>query len=121
MRRHTLVYAVSSEKSIILRTVSRSGKSPHSFYILRDELEELEHRDAVTVQDIQSFAVLRRNDHTGMLRIKFTWPKGSGYNVSGFWDIVEVPYSRFMKFVRDSSMKGGPTEWKWLSTDSSWM
>lgn len=72
MKERTLVHMIFREDYIGLRTVSRSRKSPHRFYISRDSLKELEHKRNVIVHDIRSFAVLRQNDHAGTVEIEIS-------------------------------------------------
>lgn len=47
MKERTLVYMTFTENCMNLRTVSRSRKSPHRFYICRHTLEELEQKEPV--------------------------------------------------------------------------
>lgn len=69
IKRNTLVKAYAEEYGIDFRTVSRSRKSPHRFYVLRDALADLEHKPKIIVRDIRSFAVLYRNVRAGTLEI----------------------------------------------------
>lgn len=119
MNKSTLIHAISGENCISLRTISRSGKSPHWFYILRNELEELEHKTELVVSDIHSFAILRRDPCTNIIEIEFTWLGGDGHSVSGYQESVAMPYDSFLAFVRDSAFKDGPKELKTLSIDIS--
>lgn len=116
--RNTLVKVYAEKYGIDIRTVSRSNKSPHRFYILRNDLEELNHKPKIIVRDIRSFAVLRMNTYAGTLEIEFTWLNGDGHNISGYQESVAVPYEQFVSFVHNSTM-GGPAEWKTLSVDKS--
>lgn len=59
--KNTLVHMAAEGSCISIQTVSRSGKSPHWFFILRSRLAELEHMPEIIVRDIHSFAVLRRD------------------------------------------------------------
>lgn len=52
MRKRTLVYMIFREDYVGLRTVSRSPKSPHRFYISRHKLEELGTESTALVLDI---------------------------------------------------------------------
>ena len=88
MRKRTLVYMIFREDYVGLRTVSRSQKSPHRFYISRNKLEELEHKPEVIACDIHSFAVLRRNAYAGTLEIAFTWLGGDKNSLSGYQDTI---------------------------------
>ena len=117
--RNTLIKAYAGEYGIDIRTVSRSRKSPHRFYILRDALADLEHKPKIIVRDIRSFAVLCRNICAGTLEIEFNWLNGNGYNLMGWEETVTLPYEEFAAFVRNSMVESGPKEWKTLSIDNS--
>lgn len=116
--RNTLVKAYAEEYGIDIRTVSRSRKSLHRFYILRDALADLEHKKRIIVRDIRSFAVLFLNSYDSTLEIEFNWLNGNGYNLMGWEETVVLPYEEFAAFVHNSTM-GGPSEWKTLSMDKS--
>lgn len=116
--RSTLVKAYAEEYGIDIRTVSRSRKSPHRFYVLRDALADLEHKPKIIVRDIRSFAVLCRNVCDGTLEIEFNWLNGNGHELMGWEETVVIPYEEFAAFVHNSTM-GGPSEWKILSVDKS--
>lgn len=117
--RNTLIKAYAGEYGIDIRTVSRRRKSPNRFYILRDALADLEHKPKIIVRDIRSFAVLCRNVRAGTLEIEFTWLNGDGHELIGWQETVVLPYEQFMSFVHNSTLPGGPKEWKTLSMDSS--
>lgn len=65
MKDRTLVYMTFRDSAVSLRTVSRSRKSPHRFYIPCQELEGLETGSTILVQDIHSFAKLHRDAYAG--------------------------------------------------------
>lgn len=115
--RNILVKAYAEEHGIDFRTVSRNRKSPHRFYIPRDDLKELEHKAKIIVHDIYSFAILHLNTHTGMLEIEFDWLSGNSHNIMGWQETVILPYEEFAAFVHDSTL-GGPSEWKALSINN---
>lgn len=119
IKRNTLVKAYAEEYGIDFRTVSRSKKSPHRFYVLRDTLADLEHKPKIIVRDIRSFAVLYRNVRAGTLEIEFNWLNGNGYNLIGWEETVTLPYEEFAAFVHNSTVESGPKEWKTLSVDKS--
>ena len=96
MKERTLVYMTFRNDYVELRTVSRSQKSPHRFYISRHRLEELEQRPEVTVHDIHSFAILHRNAHAGTIEISFTWLADNGNSVFGYQDAVILPYDKMI-------------------------
>ena len=119
MNDRTLVYMIFRTDSICLRTVSRSRKSPHRFYIPRSRLEELEHTPCVIVHDISSFAVLRRDNHDGTIEIELTWLSGDGITVSGYMETIILPYEQMRAFLNKSVYEDRPIVWKTLSIDSS--
>ena len=115
MKDRTLVYMTFRNGIISLRTVSRSRKSPHRFYISCQELEGLEAGSTALVQDIHSFAMLRRDAYAGTVEIAFTWLEGNGNGVSGYQEAITLPYGKMMDCLRQSK----PFVWKTLSIDSS--
>ena len=115
MKDRTLVYMTFRNGIISLRTVSRSRKSPHRFYISCQELEGLEAGSTALVQDIHSFAMLRRDAYAGTIEIAFTWLEGNGNSVSGYQEAITLPYGRMMECLRQSK----PFVWKTLSIDNS--
>lgn len=119
MNDRTLVYMIFRTDCISLRTVSRSRKSPHRFYILRSRLEELEHTPYMIVHDISSFAVLRRDTHNGTIEIEITWLSGDGITVSGYKETIILPYEQMRAFLNKSTVEDKPAVWKTLSIDSS--
>lgn len=115
MKDRTLVYMTFRDSTVSLRTVSRSRKSPHRFYIPCQELEGLEAGSTALVQDIHSFAMLRRDAHAGTVEVAFTWLEGNGNGVSGYQEAITLPYGRMMECLRQSK----PFVWKTLSIDNS--
>ena len=119
MRKRTLVYMIFREDYVGLRTVSRSKKSPHRFYISRNKLEELEHKPEVIACDIHSFAVLRRDTYAGTLEIAFTWLGGDKNSLSGYQDTIILPYDEMVEHLHESVSERKPIVWKVLSVDDS--
>lgn len=119
MNDRTLVYMIFRVDCISLRTVSRSRKSPHRFYIPRSRLEELEHTPYMIVHDIHSFAVLRRDAYAGTIEIELTWLSGDGITVSGYKETIILPYEQMRAFLNKSTVEDKPVVWKTLSIDSS--
>ena len=115
MKDRTLVYMTFRDGAASLRTVSRSRKSPHRFYIPCQELEGLEAGSTALVQDIHSFAKLRRDAYAGTVEIAFTWLEGNGNGVSGYQEAITLPYGEMMECLRQSKL----FVWKTLSIDSS--
>lgn len=119
MNDRTLVYMIFRTDCICLRTVSRSKKSPHHFYILRSRLKELEHTPYMIVHDIYSFAVLRRDTHGGTIEIEITWLSGDGISVSGYKETIILPYEQMTAYLDKSVFEDRPIIWKTLSIDNS--
>lgn len=119
MNDRTLVSLIFRADCINLRTISRSKKSPHHFYILRSRLKELEHTPYIIVHDIESFAVLRRDIHGGTIEIEITWLSGDGIAVSGYKETIILPYEQMRAFLNKSTVEDKPVVWKALSIDSS--
>lgn len=119
MKERTLVYMVFRDDFVGLRTISRTRKSPHRFYIARHKLEELEHESEVFASDIYSFAILHRNTHAGTIEIAFTWLENDGNTVSGYQDTIILPYDKMMECLHESTLESKPVIWKALSVDDS--
>lgn len=119
MNNRILIHAVANKDCISFKTMSRSRKSPHWFYVLRSKLAELEHKSKIIVHDINSFAILYRDSNTGTIEIEFTWLSGDVNNVSGYKETVILPYDKLMAFVYNSATEGSPVTWKALSIDNS--
>lgn len=117
MNDRILVKAYANEHGIDFRTVSRTQKSPHRFYVLRDTLARLEREPYLVAHDIYSFATLRRDSYRGTLEISFTWLRGTARALSGREETVTLPYDKLMDFVRSSAQEGGPQTWRALSLD----
>jgi len=104
---------------ISLRTVSRFRKSPHHFYIPCSRLAELEHTSQIIVQDIHSFAVLRRDYRAGTVEIELTWLSSDNYSVSGYKETIILPYEQMTTYLNKSILENRPVVWKALSIDLS--
>lgn len=119
MKQRTLVHMIFGEDSISLRTVSRTRKSPHRFYIQKHSLEELEHRSRIIVHDISSFAVMYRGLLAGTIEIEFNWLEKIGDDLSGYQETIILPYHQIMEHFQERVLKGEPVEWKTLSIDTT--
>lgn len=119
MNDRTLVYMIFRADSICLRTVSRSRKSPHRFYIPRSRLEALGQTSGIIVHDISSFAVLYRNVYDGTVEIEITWLSGDTHALSGCQETVILPYDQMRAFLNKSTVEDNPVVWKTLSIDGS--
>lgn len=102
MQHRTLVKIIATKHCLIFRTISRERKSPHAFYILRDEFEELEDLldPSATFNDICSFAELRRNIPKKTITIRFTWLSGSEEHLNGWVEAVTIPYENLIRLAR---------------------
>ena len=58
MNNRIMVRVKVLEKEILMKTVSREFKAPHSFYILKERIRELEQDKSITVKDCGSYAEL---------------------------------------------------------------
>lgn len=119
MNNRTLVYMTFRTDCIALRTVSRSQKSPHRFYIFRSRLEELEHIPYMIAHDLNSFVVLRRDTYAGNIEIELTWLSGDGHAVSGYQETITLPYDQMATYLDKSASEDAPVMWKTLSIDNS--
>lgn len=113
----TLVKLAASGDCISFRTVSMARKSPHTFYVTRNELADLDSRRCITVTDLFSFATLSIQDVGGLLNIRITWLSDQGRDtVTGYRENVSVDYAAFADFVT-GSQSGGPASLSLLSAD----
>ena len=119
MKDRTLVYMIFRTDCISLRTVRRSRKSPHSFYIPHSRLEALEQTPYMIAHDLNSFAVLRRDIYAGNIEIELTWLSGDGHAVSGYQETVILPYGQLAAYLDKSTSEDSPVVWKTLSIDNS--
>lgn len=94
MEHRTLVKIMATKHCLVFRTISRKNKSPYAFYILRDSFEELEDLldPSMTVNDIRSFAELRRNIPKKTVQIRFSWLSGSDDLLTGRAETVTIPF-----------------------------
>lgn len=114
MQHRTLVKIIATKHCLVFRTISRERKSPHAFYIPRDEFEELEDLldPSATFNDIRSFAELRRNIPKKTVTIRFTWLSGSEEDLSGWSETVTIPYEKLIHLARRAT---GGEAWNVLS------
>ncbi len=119
MKDRTLVYMIFRTDCISLRTVRRSRKSPHRFYIPRSGLEKLEHTFRFIAHDINSFAVLHRDVGVGTVEIEITWLSGDSHALSGYQETIILPYDQIAAYLYKSIFEESPVVWKTLSIDNS--
>lgn len=115
MTDRTLVKMSASEHCISFRTISWRRKSPRRFLITRDELTRLEHETQIIVKDIYCFAALSRNVSAGTVSINFSWLTGGCDHLTGWEEMVILPYEKLTAFVHASAQEGGPEKWAALS------
>ena len=113
-----MVKLSASDSCIGFRTVSRAGKSPHWFYVTRDELATLDEQHHIVTRDIHSFAEFL-SSQDNLLEIRFTWlsEQGDG-DVSGHKESVTLNYPAFKAFA-EKSLCGGRTACSMLSIDTA--
>lgn len=113
-----MVKLSASDSCIGFRTVSRTGKSPHWFYVTRDELAALDEQHHIVTRDLASFAEFVSSQNN-LLEIRFTWlsEQGDG-DVSGHKESVTLNYPAIKEFA-EKSLCGGRTDCSMLSIDTS--
>lgn len=87
-----------NKESFSVKTVSRTFRSPHTFYILKKDLEHLGQQGRVIIRDIRSFAELRLIEKSDqkIVEITFTWLNDAGDNrLTGQSESVSLLYSCF--------------------------
>jgi len=99
----TMVKVSATENCLVFRTVSRKRKSPHNFYILRSELEQLEHKASVTARDIFSYILLRNDELRDVLHVQLFWlDLHADDTLSGRAETFILPSRPLMDFVSRS-------------------
>ncbi len=106
MSSRTMVELTSYQYGIGFRTYNRE-KASRSFYVLRDELSELEYRDEITAHDGSSFAVFRKGTAGKTVHIRFAWLCSSGDQLHGYEENLTLPYGEIAAFAENSRMGGG--------------
>ena len=112
MNDRIMVKVTAMERCLSFRTVFRSGKSPHSFLILKEEFSRLEQETQVISHDISSFAVLRRDPAADTVTIRFHWLDSHGDLLRGYRQTVVLPYTELARF---SAAARDNEQWKRLS------
>ena len=112
MNDRIMVKVTAMERCLSFRTVSRSGKLPHSFLILKAEFSRLEQEAQVISHDISSFAVLRRDPASDTVTIQFHWLDSHGDLLRGYRQTVVLPYTELARF---SAAARDADQWKGLS------
>ncbi len=113
-----MVKLSASDSCIGFRTISRAGKSPHWFYVTRDELAALDEQHHIVTRDLASFAEFLSSQNN-LLEIRFTWLSEQGNGaVSGHNESVTLNYLAFKAFA-EKSLCGGRTDCSMLSIDTA--
>lgn len=112
MNDRIMVKVTVSDRCIAFRTVSRSGKSPHSFLVLKDEFFGLEQQPQMISRDISSFAVFQRDAAEETLTIQFNWLDNCGDHLRGYRQTIVLPYAELARFVAAAK---DADQWKGLS------
>ncbi len=99
----TMVKLKHSGNCIGIRTISRTQKAPHWFYLTRRETAQLESQEAVIVRDLYSFADLHREPRTDILSIRFAWLTGDAGcgTMQALVEDIDLSWSAFFAFVHD--------------------
>ena len=113
----TLVKIYTSKDCIGFRTISRKGKSSR-FLTTRSEFNELDYMTDYVASDCCGFAEFYRDPDKDTLRIRFTWLKGSGENLTGREETVVLRYSDIATFLSDHY--DDEAEYKALSIDCTY-
>lgn len=113
-----MVKLSASDSCIGFRTVSRFRKSPHWFYMTREELAVLDEQKHVVSRDLDSFAEFL-SSQDGLLEIRFMWLADQGNDtVTGYKETVTLDYPAFRTFVTES-LCGGRKDSSMLSIDTA--
>lgn len=119
MNDRTLVYMTFLPDCISFMTKTRKRKSPHCFYILRSRLAELERKTEIVVSDLNSFAVIRRDNYNSNVEIEFAWLSGDYSHLFGYKQTIILPYDKLAEFAHKLTSESCPVTWKTLSIDNS--
>lgn len=119
MNDRTLVYITFLPDCISFMTKNRKRKSPHCFYILRSRLAELGRKPEIVVSDLNSFAVIRRDNYSRNVEIEFTWLSGDYSHLFGYKQTIILPYDKLAVFAHKLTSESCPVVWKTLSIDNS--
>lgn len=113
-----LIKVFAREYCIGFKTISHQRKSERIFWVTREKIGTLEHMksaETIIVNDIYSFAALKRDIPAGTVEIEFSWLSGSVNHLTGWTQNVTLPYDALMDFTHRSTEKDGPKMWNILS------
>jgi len=101
---------------LILHTYSRTRKLSHSFYVKRDKFRELERNGFVAAFDQPSVLTIRINSRDNTVTFTFAWlNRYSSGELHGREEIVTVPQTSLMDFIRSSEEMDGTKRWAALA------
>ncbi len=120
MDNRVLIKARAIENCVCFRTINKRKKSPHEFYILRDNLLKLRTQDYVVACDINSFAEICREAEDRVM-IRFFWLNchSCDNSVAGWLQIVCLPFKPLMEFAEHGGRGDSREEWAVLSLKDS--
>lgn len=111
-----LVKFRATEHFIIIRTVTRQRKSPHSFDLPRSAFIDLESDGSIVLKDGDTFADIRLSKDHSMVRLHVVWLYvHSDHAVHGFEQTIVLDYQDLVTHAADSLREGRPTQWSMLS------
>lgn len=97
----TLIKLYGTPDTVFLRTITRQCKSSGVGFAVAD-LRRLEQEKELILRDGLSFAVLRRQEDSDILAVTLYRLSCEGRDrLSGWEQRVELPYERFMSFVKE--------------------
>lgn len=100
MTDRTMVKVSATENCLVFRTVTKKRKSPHSFYILQDNMEQLRHRRSITSRDGYSYVLMRIDELRDIIHVQFFWlDLHADDTLSGRAETFTLPYHPLMEFV----------------------
>lgn len=97
----TLVKLTRTDTVIGIRTITRTRKSPHTFYIrTHTQIRDIRDGKACTTKDLRSFAELYPDKNTDTLTIRFTWLTDNGDGILSGWNQdIDLSLTAFLDFV----------------------
>lgn len=117
MNDKTLVIVTQTEKYLSFRTITRDKKSPHSFMISKEALDDLHDLPQAILceHDCGSFAQVWRDPLKETVHIRFYWLCSNGFRLTGWEQTVILPFRKLMSF----NSGGMGDRWAVLSLEES--
>lgn len=114
-----LVKFQACEIYISIRTITRQGKSPQTFYLPRPSFTDLEATRYIVLRDGYSFAEFELINDGATVQIDFTWlTRYSDGTTKGYVQTVYLDYDTLANHIWGSlDGNGGPKAWSMLSVD----